>query len=98
MYELADQSWKAQPTVIAEDTVTQITRRLSSYVQEHRLDSVSVILHGGERLLVGPRRLRTICEELTRALSPVTSVDLRMHTNGTLLHRRHLEILKEFDV
>ncbi|MET7696617.1 radical SAM/SPASM protein FxsB, inactivated metallohydrolase extension form [Streptomyces sp. NPDC005485] len=98
MYEHADQSWRDRPVVISEETVTQIALRLSSYASAHRLDSVSVILHGGEPLLVGPTRLRRICEELTRILAPVTTVDLRMHTNGMLLHRRHLEILREFNV
>ncbi|WP_369237130.1 radical SAM/SPASM protein FxsB, inactivated metallohydrolase extension form [Streptomyces sp. R21] len=98
MYEHADQSWRDRPVVISEETVTQIGLRLFSYTQAHRLDSIAVILHGGEPLLVGPTRLRRICEELTRILSPVTTVDLRMHTNGMLLHRRHLEVLREFGV
>ncbi|MDW4910097.1 radical SAM/SPASM protein FxsB, inactivated metallohydrolase extension form [Streptomyces sp. ADMS] len=98
MYELADQSWKSRPTVISEDTVTHVAQRLSSYAETHRLDCVSVILHGGEPLLVGPGRLRHICAELTRILSPVTTVDLRMHTNGMLLHGPQLEVLREFDV
>ncbi len=98
MYELADQSWKSRPTVISEDTVTHVAQRLSAYAEAHRLDSVSVILHGGEPLLVGPERLRRICAEITRILSPVTTVDLRMHTNGMLLHRPQLEILREFGV
>ncbi|NUP21281.1 MAG: FxsB family radical SAM/SPASM domain protein [Streptomyces sp.] len=98
MYELADQSWKTRPTVISQETVTQVARRLAAYAKTHRLDSVAVILHGGEPLLVGPARLRRICEEITHILSPVTTVDLHMHTNGLLLHERHLEILKEFDV
>ncbi|WP_327694639.1 radical SAM/SPASM protein FxsBH, inactivated beta-hydroxylase extension form [Streptomyces sp. NBC_00459] len=98
MYELADQSWKSRPTVISEDTVTHVAQRLTSYAEAHRLDSVSVILHGGEPLLVGPERLRRICGEITRILSPVTTVDLRMHTNGMLLHRPQLEVLREFGV
>uniref|UniRef100_A0AAU2A8R1 Radical SAM/SPASM protein FxsB, inactivated metallohydrolase extension form n=1 Tax=Streptomyces sp. NBC_00093 TaxID=2975649 RepID=A0AAU2A8R1_9ACTN len=98
MYELADQSWKSRPTVISEDTVAHVAQRLASYAKTHRLDSVSCILHGGEPLLVGPRRLRDICAELTRILSPVTTVDLRMHTNGMLLHGPQLEVLREFDV
>lgn len=98
MYELADQSWKTRPTVISQETVTQVARRLAAYAKTHRLDSVAVILHGGEPLLVGPARLRRICEEITHILSPVTTVNLHMHTNGLLLHERHLEILKEFDV
>ncbi|MET8962130.1 radical SAM/SPASM protein FxsB, inactivated metallohydrolase extension form [Streptomyces sp. NPDC004074] len=98
MYELADQSWKTRPVVISEETVTQVSLRLSAYAAAHRLESVAVILHGGEPLLVGPERLRRICAEITRILSPVTTVNLIMHTNGVLLRGRHLEVLREFGV
>ncbi|MPY38250.1 FxsB family radical SAM/SPASM domain protein [Streptomyces adustus] len=56
------------------------------------------VLHGGEPLLVCPARLRDICQELTRTLSPLTTLDLRMHTNAVTLDRRHLEICREFGV
>ncbi|WP_405932396.1 radical SAM/SPASM protein FxsBH, inactivated beta-hydroxylase extension form [Streptomyces sp. NBC_00827] len=98
MYEHADQSWKTRPAVISEETVAQVAKRLSGYAEAQRIDSFSVILHGGEPLLVGPARLRHICEELTRALAPITTLDLRMHTNGMLLRRQHLEIFDEFDL
>lgn len=98
VYEHADQSWRTRPTVISEEIVEQVARRFAGYAREQELDEVSVILHGGEPLLVGPARLRRICETLTRQIGPVTRLDLRIHTNGVTLNRRHLEVLREFDV
>jgi uncharacterized protein len=46
---------------------------------------VHVILHGGEPLLLGPRRLREVFEILCTEIAPVASLDLRIHTNGVLL-------------
>ncbi|MEI5520493.1 radical SAM/SPASM protein FxsB, inactivated metallohydrolase extension form [Streptomyces brasiliscabiei] len=98
VYEASDQSWRSRPTVIAEETLDQVARRLTEYVLAKSLDSVTVILHGGEPLLAGPARLRRICAELTRALAPVTSLDLRIHTNAVRLNRDHLRVFDEFRV
>ncbi|MBA2805944.1 FxsB family radical SAM/SPASM domain protein [Streptomyces sp. KM273126] len=98
VYEHADQSWSRRPKVISEKTAAQAAHQLAIYAKERELPSVSVILHGGEPLLAGPDRLRRICEELKAALSPVTSLDLRIHTNGVQLSRRFLEVFKEFGV
>ncbi|MEV7322612.1 radical SAM/SPASM protein FxsB, inactivated metallohydrolase extension form [Streptomyces sp. NPDC093970] len=98
VYQHADQSWQSRPTFIRPETVRSVASRLAEYVVERGLESVSVILHGGEPLLVGPARLRDVCEQLTGALSPLTTLDLRMHTNAVTLNRRHLEICREFGV
>ncbi|MDX2826678.1 radical SAM/SPASM protein FxsB, inactivated metallohydrolase extension form [Streptomyces ipomoeae] len=98
VYEHADQSWKSRPILIAEETVERVARRLAEYATVKGLESVAVILHGGEPLLVGPARLRHICAELTRVIAPVTALDLRIHTNGVQLNRRHLEVFGEFGV
>src|ERR1044072_162306 len=98
VYEHADRSWKARPVVIQKGTVTQTARRLAEYAGAVRLESVSVILHGGEPLLAGPARLPEICAELTTALTDITPLDLRIHTNGIQLSRRHLDVFAEFGV
>nr|WP_308311400.1 radical SAM/SPASM protein FxsB, inactivated metallohydrolase extension form [Streptomyces sp. D2-8] len=98
VYRHADQSWRRMPPLISETTLRQVARRLSEYACEQQLGSLSVILHGGEPLLAGPARLRSICAELTRALAPTTDLDLHIHTNGVRLNRAHLEVFREFDV
>lgn len=98
VYEHADQGWRTRPAVISEEALTQTARRFASYAEAHKLPSVSVILHGGEPLLAGPARLRRICAELTRTLTPVTALDLQIHTNGIQLGTRHLDVFAEFGV
>ncbi|MER6537418.1 radical SAM/SPASM protein FxsB, inactivated metallohydrolase extension form [Streptomyces sp900105755] len=98
VYQHADQSWRSRPTFIRPETVRAVAARLAEYAGSRALESVSVILHGGEPLLVGPARLRDICAELTRALAPLTALDLRMHTNAVTLNRRHLDVCREFGV
>ncbi len=98
VYEHADQSWKARPVVISGETVAQTARRLADYARLRALDSVTVILHGGEPLLAGPARIHAICTELSATVGAVTALDLRIHTNGVQLGRRHLDVFREFDV
>ncbi|MEU1263188.1 radical SAM/SPASM protein FxsBH, inactivated beta-hydroxylase extension form [Streptomyces cellulosae] len=98
VYEHADRSWEARPKVMAEETAAQTARRLAGHARTHQLDSVSVILHGGEPLLAGPARIRAICAELRTTVGAVTDLDLAVHTNGVQLSRRHLDVFKEFDV
>lgn len=98
VYEHADQSWKSRPTFITEETLGKVARRFADYAREEKLPSVSVILHGGEPLLVGPVRMRDICAELVRTITPATALDLRIHTNGVRLNTRYLDVFKEFDV
>ncbi|MFI6931717.1 radical SAM/SPASM protein FxsBH, inactivated beta-hydroxylase extension form [Streptomyces sp. NPDC050287] len=98
VYEHADKSWKTRPVVIGEETVRQVARRFADYARTHQLPSVSVILHGGEPLLAGPARLRSVCAEFSSALAGISELDLRIHTNGVRLSRRHLDVFKEFDV
>lgn len=98
MYEHADQSWRSRPAFMSEATVEKVARKLADYAKEQRLPSVSVILHGGEPLLVSPARMRDICSELTRAVEPVTELDLRIHTNGIRLDRQYLDVFAEFGV
>ncbi|MFK0020473.1 radical SAM/SPASM protein FxsBH, inactivated beta-hydroxylase extension form [Streptomyces sp. NPDC090798] len=98
VYEHADQSWQGRPALISEETLVRVSQRLTEYVAARKLDSVAVILHGGEPLLAAPERIRLICTELSQALAPITALDLRIHTNGVRLNREYLDIFKEFDV
>ncbi|XMA39770.1 radical SAM protein [Streptomyces albogriseolus] len=98
VYEHADRSWETRPRVMAEETAARTARRLADYALLHQLESVSVILHGGEPLLAGPARIRAICAELHSTVGAVTDLDLAVHTNGVQLSRRHLDVFAEFDV
>ncbi|MGW4234865.1 radical SAM/SPASM protein FxsBH, inactivated beta-hydroxylase extension form [Streptomyces sp. NPDC004980] len=98
IYEHADQSWLTRPRTISDEAISWAARRLAEHASAHALDSMSVILHGGEPLLAGPARLRRVCEELTAALNGIAELDLRIHTNGVQLSPRYLDLFDEFDV
>jgi uncharacterized protein len=98
VYEHADQSWRKQPKVISDATVARIGRRIADYSRKHALSTVHVIMHGGEVLLAGPKRLQGIARELNEALDGVAKLDLRIHTNGVLLNEEFCEVFEAANI
>ena len=68
VYESADQSWRDRPPGMPDEVISRTARRIAEHAAEHRLSAVQVVLHGGEPLLAGPDRLRSIITELQSAL------------------------------
>ncbi|MBF9129553.1 FxsB family radical SAM/SPASM domain protein [Plantactinospora sp. S1510] len=98
VYQHADQNWRRQPYVMAPATVTMTAKRIAEHATTHELESVRVVLHGGEPLLAGAAGLRRTAAELRRWLDPVTGLDLRMQSNGVLLTPEICDVLTEYDV
>src|SRR3984885_7835760 len=98
VYESADQSWRGRPLAISDEVVSQTARRIAEHAKSHRLDSVQVVLHGGEPLLAGRARLQRVVIELENALHGVCGLDLRIHTNGVLLDEEFCELFAEHGV
>src|SRR5579859_5579994 len=98
VYEHADQSWRRKPKVMAPETVVQAARRISEHAGRHRLARVSVVLHGGEPLLLGRERLRSLLFTLRSVIDPVSRLGLTMHTNGVLLDEGICDLLVQYGV
>jgi uncharacterized protein len=92
---MGDDAWRSQPKRMAERVERAAVAELGalSRAQERPF---SVVLHGGEPLLLGPERLNRLFSSLRVALSPQHGIHLQ--TNGVLLSNRILDICGEFDV
>ncbi|MFJ6385431.1 FxsB family cyclophane-forming radical SAM/SPASM peptide maturase [Kitasatospora sp. NPDC092039] len=82
VYEGADQSWRERPRRMELATARRTARRIDEHAAEHGLDEVSVVLHGGEPLLVGAAHLDALLGELA-AVRP--RVRFTVQTNGLRL-------------
>jgi uncharacterized protein len=98
VYESADQSWHGRPLAISDEVISRTAERIAQHAASHRLGTVQVVLHGGEPLLAGPGRLRRVATELRSALTGISRLDLRIHTNGVLLDEEFCELFAEQDV
>ncbi|WP_051836099.1 FxsB family cyclophane-forming radical SAM/SPASM peptide maturase [Streptomyces sp. NRRL WC-3742] len=82
VYEAADQSWRDRPRRMELPTVRRTARRIGEHAERHGLDEVTVVLHGGEPLLVGAAHLDALLRELAGA-GP--RVRFSLQTNGLRL-------------
>ena len=79
VYEAADTSWRSKPRFVSTDTVRRTAERIAEHAAAHRLPAVSVVLHGGEPLLLSPDRMNGVLTELRDTIEKAgCAVDLRI--------------------
>ena len=95
VYHMGDEGWRRQPKQMSAAVQLATVRQLAAlYCYQDR--PLSVVLHGGEPLLIGTRRLRRLCRQLRRALPAPCGVHVQ--TNGVLLTDEIIDIFVEFNV
>ena len=96
MYEHEDQSWRSMPSIMSREDFEQTLNRIAEYTKIEFVegDRFRFILHGGEPLLVGEKKLLWMVERAREILGD--NVDLGMQTNGTLLTSSMLESLEKY--
>jgi uncharacterized protein len=75
-------------------TVDATVARIAEHVAAHRLSGVDVILHGGEPLLAGHRRMDHLLRALRGRVGPADRVRIGVQTNGVLLDDAYLELFR----
>lgn len=98
VYEHADQSWQHKPRTIATHTAETAATRIAEHAAAHQLAVVRIVLHGGEPLLLGPAGMNAVLGILHSRISPVTRLDVRIHTNGVLLDEQWCELFDAYGV
>ncbi len=93
MYNLADRTYRDQPSVMQVSTTIALADRIARHAQRHRQPYVHLILHGGEPLLM-PRKhfhrwMRIVRETLTKRVTPLFS----MQSNGVLIDEDWIDSL-----
>ncbi len=95
VYHMGDNSWRSQPKYMSESVQSAIVRQLAA-VFAHQGQPLSVVLHGGEPLLLGTDRLDDLCGRLRAALP--TPCGIHVQTNGVLLTDDIIDVFVQFDV
>ncbi|MFF6996200.1 FxsB family cyclophane-forming radical SAM/SPASM peptide maturase [Streptomyces sp. NPDC008313] len=99
VYELRDSGWSAQPRVMPPAVMERTVQRIAEHVRRHRPPVARVMLHGGEPLLAGPRRIGRFAEALRAAFGGLdTALDVVVQTNGALLNRTYLDVFRTWGV
>ena len=92
VYNMGDKGWSAMPTQISFETISTIAQALKdfSFTERHPF---SVVLHGGEPLLLGQAKLRQVLETLRMKLPDNSPIGLQ--TNGILITEEILNVCSE---
>jgi uncharacterized protein len=95
VYHMGDEAWRAQPKRMSQETGERIAEQLGVVFRAQRTP-FSVVLHGGEPLLLGRKRLEDLLAALRRELP--APCGLHLQTNGLLLTDEVLDVLVAYDV
>ncbi|WP_235926532.1 FxsB family cyclophane-forming radical SAM/SPASM peptide maturase [Actinokineospora pegani] len=91
VYRLADQRWRHRARAMTPHTATAAIDRIAEHARTHDLDTVHLVLHGGEPLLAGRA---TIDHTLTTARARIPAhVETSLQTNALLLDTAWLDLL-----
>src|SRR5580658_9757873 len=95
VYNMGDDGWRSQPKRMSEAVQAAVVKQLGDLV---RLQGrpFSVVLHGGEPLLLGAPRLERLLSRLRAALPG--ECGLHLQTNGVLLDDTILDICAHHSV
>ncbi|MDT3399612.1 cyclophane-forming radical SAM/SPASM peptide maturase YhhB [Streptomyces sp. B1866] len=95
VYNLGDEGWKSQPRLMTDAVMSAVIDQLSalSQSQSHPL---SVVLHGGEPLLLGIGATERFVEGLKLSLR--ADAGLHIQTNGVLLTDEFIDVFDRYDV
>ena len=94
VYNMGNASWQRQPKRLGDELQPIIVAQLRQLLQEQGRP-FSIVLHGGEPLLLGLTRLRSLFHALHRA---IPECGLHIQTNGTLLSESVLDVCAEYAV
>ncbi|MBX7135854.1 MAG: radical SAM protein [Fimbriimonadaceae bacterium] len=90
VYHLGDTGWQDMPALMSEQTIRAVGDALQR-LREEQNRSFAVVLHGGEPLMLGRRRLEQVLRELRNVL-PAERYPLSLQTNGTLITSDILDV------
>jgi uncharacterized protein len=91
-YSAGDQTWRGKPRFLDPNLARHLGQRIREYGEARQVNTMNIVAHGGEPLMLGARRLDTLFHELQEGAGPV-QLSLSLQTNGLLLDREICDVL-----
>ncbi|RZK44971.1 MAG: radical SAM protein [Hymenobacter sp.] len=95
VYNMGDDNWAHQEKFMTADTLAAVCSSLAELVACQQA-CFSVVLHGGEPLLLGPNRLAQLLQQL-RSVLPM-HYPISIQTNGILITKAILDSCAQYQV
>lgn len=93
-----DQAWRHLPVRMGVEVAEEAGQRIGEHAAAHGLQSVNIVLHGGEPLLAGPRYMTRLLDAVRVGVREDTEIRFELQTNGTLLTRIWLDFFEQYGV
>lgn len=90
---MGDDNWSRMEKLISVETIDAIVASLTE-LSTTQSRSFSIVLHGGEPFLLGPKRLEYLLSSLRRQLP--TDYPISLQTNGILINKGLLDICSKY--
>ena len=84
-----DFSYKKQPSKISIETIFQLIPFLKQGIKNLDINEINFTLFGGEPLLIGKKRFREICRQLSKLPA---QVKISVQTNGVLIDNEWIDL------
>lgn len=92
VYNKEDQSWRDRPARMSDEVVEATIERLQRHCARSRQAVLRVVLHGGEPMLAGAKRIDRWCTMLRDGLGDVAELKLAIQTNGMLVNDEWIDV------
>ncbi|GAA1178187.1 hypothetical protein GCM10009654_39360 [Streptomyces hebeiensis] len=98
LYAGPDHTWRTRPATASPAVLDRTADRIAEHAAAHGLDALSLVLHGGEPLLVGAERLGRFAALVRDRVGPGRAVHATVQTNATLLTEHRAAVLARYGV
>jgi uncharacterized protein len=83
---------------MTDEVTLAMATRIADHARRHEVAAVHIILHGGEPLLIGKKRLQSWVKRVRAKLHGCTKVAFSIQSNGVLIDNEWIELLAELHV
>ena len=94
VYTGPDQSWAHRPSHMSSATLDKTIQRITEHCLDHDLRDISVVLHGGEPLILGAKALHNFLMAISNGLPTTIRPRFAVQTNATLINQDLLDVLR----
>lgn len=95
VYNMGDDGWRDMPNFISQSTIAALASSLQQLTKDQDV-AFATVLHGGEPLMLGPRRLEHLLNDLRKVLS--INYPISLQTNGILITDQILDLCSHYKV
>ncbi|WP_081810502.1 radical SAM protein [Flavobacterium daejeonense] len=98
MYNLGDLSYKIQPKFIEDRTTEEFVKKLLLHLQKKKLQTVHIIIHGGEPLLIKKNDFVNFINRFNLIKEKGIEVIFSLQTNGILIDNEWCQLFKKNNI